>query len=121
MVDHIGAGHTHSEIEIDHQMQVDMFPVDDIPDAFADIKNDVTTAVAPFGRPQTANVYKPAIYRSQNPMMPEHNSMASNDHISNLLTRDQSGKFRKSSNDGRELRRAKRERPKTSSCVRCVT
>ena len=45
-------------------MAVDMFPVDDIPEDFEDIENDVTTAVAPFGRPQQEGVAEPAIFRS---------------------------------------------------------
>ena len=106
-------------------MAVDMFPVDDIPEDLEDLENDVTSAVAPFGRAQTEDVVsKPAMYRSYTQIVPEpvlKASTRSKDNLSNLLTRDQSAKLRKSSNDGRELRRVQRERPKTSSCVRCVT
>ena len=37
-------------------MAVDMFPIDDIPEDFEDIENDVTTAIAPFARNQTDGV-----------------------------------------------------------------
>ena len=117
------AGELPLEMQIDHQMDVDMFPADDIPEDFEDLDNDVTTAVAPFGKSRTETVPTPAIIRSSTAIGAEHGRKVSKDHLTNLIVREQSAKFRNpSSNDGREvLRKIQRERPKTSSCVRCVT